>query len=67
MDSPAIERAVAMVGGQSELARLIGVAPQSVQQWVAAGRAPATRFQSIENATGGKVSRAELLDDLYVA
>ena len=67
MDLPAIRRAVASVGSQSKLARLIGVKHQSVQQWVAAGQAPAKYFRSIETATGGKVTRAQLLDDLEAA
>ena len=67
MKSPAIKRAVTLVGGQSELARLVGVKPQSVQQWVAAARAPAKYFRSIETATDKKVTREELLDDLEAA
>ena len=67
MDLPAIQRAVATVGSQSKLARLIGVKQQSVHQWIAARRAPAKYFRSIETATGGKVTREQLLDDLEAA
>lgn len=61
----AIARAVTQIGGQSILARLIGVKPQAVQQWVNAGVCPAKRAIQVEKATNGAVSRFELRPDLY--
>jgi DNA-binding transcriptional regulator YdaS (Cro superfamily) len=55
-----IERAAAAVGSKSELARLIGVAYQSIQQW---SRIPAERVLKIEKVTG--IPRHELRPDLY--
>ena len=51
--------------GQAELARILGVTPQAVQQWVAAGVAPPKRAIGIENATGGKVTRHDLAPEFY--
>jgi len=62
--SSAIERVIQVVGSQSELARRLGITPQSVQQWVAAKHVPAKRVIAIERATGGKVSRREAAQPL---
>jgi DNA-binding transcriptional regulator YdaS (Cro superfamily) len=48
---------------QSELARRLGIRPQSVQQWVESKRIPAERVVEVERATG--VSRKKLRPDLY--
>jgi DNA-binding transcriptional regulator YdaS (Cro superfamily) len=48
---------------QSELARRLGIRPQSVQQWVQARRIPAERVVDVEKATG--VPRSLLRPDLY--
>lgn len=61
----AIDRAIEIVGGQSELSRCCGVKPQAVQQWKASGRVPATRVLVVERATGGKVTRHELRPDVF--
>lgn len=60
-----VARAVAIVGSQSALARLLGVKPQSVSRWVQSGSAPAKRIVQIERATAGRVTRQELKPDLY--
>lgn len=59
----AIKRAVHKAGNQSKLARICGVTPQAVQQWVAANRVPAGKAIAIEKATG--ISRCDLRPDLY--
>lgn len=59
----AIEKAVAACGSQSELARRLGLKPQSVQGWVTNGRIPAERVLEVECASG--VSRHDLRPDLY--
>lgn len=62
----AIERAVAAVGGQTNLAAAIGVTPSFVNQWVAGVRpVPATRCRAIEDATNGQVTCAELRPDVF--
>ena len=61
----AIELAVNRVGGQSALAREMGVSPQAVWKWLKAGRAPIGRVLDIERATGGEVTRYALRPDIY--
>lgn len=63
MKKTAIQRAVAIAGSQSALARLIGVTPQRVQQMVDDGKASHNRVIAIERATG--ITRNELRPDLY--
>jgi DNA-binding transcriptional regulator YdaS (Cro superfamily) len=65
IDITAIERAVEVCNGQTGLARKLGITPQAVQQWVAAGAPPARRVIAIEIATGGMVTRYQLAPDLY--
>lgn len=62
----AIEKAVELVGGQTNLAAAIGVTASFVNQWVAGVRpVPATRCQAIEDATQGQVSCADLRPDVF--
>lgn len=65
MHKSGIEKAVHLVGSQSELARRLAISPQAVQQWVRSGRVPSERALAIERATGGAVHRHELRPDLY--
>lgn len=65
MDSNPIQKAAAIVGSQSALARILQVTPQAVQHWCAKGFVPAERVVEIERATSGKVTRQELRPDLY--
>lgn len=61
----AIQRAAIAVGGQSSLARKLGVKPQAVQRWCSTCTVPANRVLDIERATECAVSRHELRPDLY--
>ncbi len=62
----ALERAIAVAGGQSALARLIGKSQGHVWHWLkVAKRVPAEAVLSIEGATG--VPRHELRPDVYPA
>lgn len=60
----ALKRAIAAADGQSELARRIGVKPQTVQQMLRKG-VPAERAIQIERAVAGQVTRYELRPDIY--
>jgi len=59
----AVIHAVNKVGGQSSLARKLGIRPQAVQKWCASGRVPPLRVLAVEAATG--VSRKALRPDIY--
>lgn len=65
----ALRRAVAILGSQTALARVVGVRPQSVSEKLSIGkRVPAEWCIPLENATRAKgetVSRHELRPDLY--
>ncbi|AUI88129.1 transcriptional regulator [Vibrio azureus] len=60
----AIERATAILGGQTSLAKLLGVSQSHVWNWINRKRqAPAKYIRAISKATGGQVSVNELLTD----
>jgi len=59
----AIERAIQAVGGQKNLAKMMGVSKQAVTKW--RKKVPAERVLKIESATNGAVTRHELRPDLY--
>ena len=62
----ALERAIALAGGQSALARAIGKSQGHVWHWVkVAKRVPAEAVLAVEQATG--VPRTELRPDVYPA
>ena len=66
MDSSTpLTRAIAAAGGQSALARAIGVQQAHVWYWLKkrSGKVPAEKVLPIEEATG--VPRHELRPDLY--
>lgn len=66
MGGNALATAVDLVGGQAQLARLLGVSQPNVWHWLhKSERVPAEYVLKIEHATGGKVSRHELRPDLY--
>ncbi len=61
----ALEKAISKAGSQSALARACGVSQQAVQQWVSAGKVPATRVQSVVSACAGAVSAVDLRPDIF--
>lgn len=64
--SQALARAIEIVGGQTQLARLLGVKQANVWHWLnRADHVPAEFALAIERATGGQVARHELRPDLY--
>ena len=58
-----IQEAIDAAGGQSALARLLGINRSSVNEWKKRGKIPPTRVLAVEKATG--VSRYKLRPDLY--
>lgn len=63
----ALEEAIRISGGQSELARRIGgrVKQQHVHYWLKRKYIPAEHVLAIEAATQGRVNRHQLRPDLY--
>lgn len=59
----AIQRAVDLIGSQSEMGRRLGIKPQAVQKWISHNRVPAERVLQIEKLTG--ISRHDLRPDIY--
>jgi len=59
----ALIHAVHQVGGQSALARKLGIAPAAVSRWLRQGRVPPLRVLAVEAATG--VARTALRPDIY--
>lgn len=68
MNTPlkALEKAIEIIGGQTVLARVCGIKPQTINVWRKKfGRAPAERVLQIEKAVNGRVSRHDLRPDIY--
>ena len=60
-----IERACYLAGGQVRLARILGIAPPTLNQWIKRTRPiPIKRCIQIEKATNRLVSCEELYPDL---
>ena len=57
-----IDKAAAIVGSQSQLAKLIGVSQQNISYWRGAG-VPVEHCAAIEIATEGAVTRRDLRPD----
>ncbi len=65
MGNKAIYTACSILGGQANLARMIGVAPPTVNQWCNGVRpVPAERCPVIERATNGAVRCEDLRPDV---
>ncbi|OCH55488.1 helix-turn-helix domain-containing protein [Vibrio cyclitrophicus] len=60
----AIERSTEILGGQTSLAKLLGVSQSHVWNWInRKHQAPAKYIRAISEATGDEVSVKELLTD----
>jgi DNA-binding transcriptional regulator YdaS (Cro superfamily) len=62
-----VQKAVNLVGGQTALAKLVGVKQAHVWKWLRMEKIPAERAIEIERATGGRVTRQELRPDIFDA
>ena len=62
---PGIQKALAAVGGRNiDLAKLLGISPSAISQWV---RVPYRRALQMEARTQGRVTREELRPDVFGA
>ena len=61
----ALERAIKLAGGQSNLARAIGKTQNAIWKAKNCGRISAALAISIETATGGRVTREQLAPQIF--
>lgn len=65
-DTP-LQRAIAIVGGQSALARHLGISQAAVWNWLNKPLpVPAEHAPTIERVTGGRVTKNQLRPDLWL-
>ena len=65
MEDPGLAKARQAAGGRNtDLARLLGITPSAISQWV---KVPYRRALQIEARTAGRVTRAEMRPDLFGA
>jgi DNA-binding transcriptional regulator YdaS (Cro superfamily) len=55
-----ISKAIRIAGSQTALGSLLGITPQAIQKWAAAGSVPAERCREVEALFAGQVTRYEL-------
>ena len=66
MGEDALRTAIEIVGGQSKLAKILGVSQPSIWHWLnKSGRVPGEHVIAIERATGGRVTRRLLRPDIF--
>ena len=63
-NATAIQRAADQVG-VPRLANACGISVQAVYKWIKKGYPPVERCEAIERATGGKISRFDLLPPTF--
>jgi DNA-binding transcriptional regulator YdaS (Cro superfamily) len=64
MNKHAFKAAVDYFGSQGKMAKALGIEPMTVSMWKKRGL-PAYRAVEIERMTLGKVTRAELLPEIF--
>ena len=63
---PPLQKAVVIAGGQTALAKKVGVKQQNISWWITRSRkVPAERCIAIEAATHGAVTRHDLRPDVF--
>lgn len=60
---PALQKAIAISGGQVKLANAINTSQQNISNWLKSGKVAANKVIPIEKETG--VSRHELRPDIF--
>lgn len=60
----ALHSAIKASGSQTALARLLGIAPQVIHNWIKRGNIPAEYCPRIERATNGAVTCEQLRPDV---
>lgn len=64
MRDPALSEAIALIGGNAALARILKISREAVSQW---DRCPAERVLAVSDATNGNVRPEQLRPDIYRA
>lgn len=60
-----IAKAIRLAGSQTALGNMLGLTPQAIQKWAAAGIVPGDRCRDVEAALNGQVTRYELNADVF--
>ena len=60
-----IAKAIRLAGSQTALGNMLGLTPQAIQKWAAAGVVPGDRCREVEAALSGQVTRYELNADVF--
>lgn len=63
MRTEVLDEVIKRLGNQAQLARICGVTPPAVTQWLKRGQIPATRCKTVEKATG--IKRKDLRPDIF--
>ncbi|MBK0003144.1 helix-turn-helix domain-containing protein [Erwinia sp. S38] len=59
-----IEKAIAIAGSQSELAKRVGVGQSTISKWLKGAEISSRYISSISAAADGKITPAEILSSL---
>lgn len=62
MSPSVVDEIASLLGGRSEIARLVGVRPPSVYCWT---RVPAEHVLLLEEAVKGRISRHQMRPDVF--
>jgi len=65
MSIEALDRAIEILGTQEALAAGLGIKSPSISEWRKREQVPHDRCSDIERLTEGKVTRAELREDIW--
>lgn len=64
MEQSALQTAVKLLGGQTQMAKKLGLKQQNVWVWLRSGTVPAEYCPEIEEATSGQVTAEQLRPDV---
>ena len=67
MKNTALNKACEVMGTQDALASALRIRSPSISDWRKRGKVPAERCLSIEQVTGGRVTRHDLRPDVFGA